>query len=306
MAEGSIDTPDLRFPPGSFLTPRQEGVEEVLHVVSRALHLTFHALREEVEVGVHEVKRLKVGMYQRYYGGNMDEGWTRWLLEQFEFEYSTVRDKEIKEGKIAEKYDLLILPSDATPMITGEKLEEYFEKRFRGRFTLPKYPPEYRSGIGKEGVEKIKEFVESGGTLVTLNEASNFAIEELKLPISNVVKDLNPKDFFCPGSTLKVKVDEASPLAYGIPQDCLILFRNSPVFAVKPGEKNEDYRVVVSYPEERILQSGWLIGEKYLSRKAALIEARMGKGRVILFGFSPQFRAQTHGTFKFLFNALIT
>ena len=305
-AEEEVRVGEEFFPRGAFYIPKQEGVVEALEREARELHLTFHALDSDPEFKKHEVKPLRIGIYQRYYGGNMDEGWTRWLLEQYEFEYSTVKDKEIKEGKIAERYDLLIFPSDATPMITGEKLEEYFQKRFRGRFTLPKYPPEYRSGIGKEGVNKVKEFVEAGGTLITLNASSNFAIEELKLPINNVVKDLSPKDFFCPGSTLKVKVDGTSPLAYGIPQDCLILFRNSPVFAVKPGAKNEDYRVVVSYPEERILQSGWLIGERYLSRKAALIDARMGKGRVILYGFSPQFRAQTHGTFKFLFNALIS
>ena len=163
---------------------------------------------------------------------------------------------------------------------------------------------EPRVGSKDENVEKIKEFVEAGGTLITVNEASNFSLEELKLPLINVLKDLKPTDFLCPGSTLKVEIDRDSPLSYGIAEDGLIVFSGGPAFQMKQVPNNEDYRVIVSYPEERILKSGWLIGEKYLSRKAALVDARQGKGRVILYGFSPQLRGQTHATFKFLFNAL--
>ena len=247
---------------------------------------------------------MRVAIYQRYWGGNVDEGWTRWLLEQYGFDYTTVKDEEIKGG-LKDKYDVLILPSDATAFITGEKLEEYFEKRYKGRFTLPVFPPEYRGGIGEEGVEKLKEFIEDGGTILALNEASDSVVEMLKLPILNVVKDLEPKEFHCPGSTIRVNMDQRSPLAYGMPHEPLILLRGKLAFAVKPGHSNEDYDVVLSYPEERMMQSGWLIGEEKLSRKAALVDAKMGKGRVVLYGFAPQARAMTDGTFKLFFNALI-
>ena len=303
-ADKEVKVRETTFPRGSFYIPKQEGVTEVLNKEARELHLTFHPIDSTPEFKRHKVKPLKIAMYQRYYGGNIDEGWTRWLLEQYEFNYTTVKDKEIKEG-LKDKYDVLILPRDPTPFITGEKLDEYYEKRYKGRLVMPKYPPEYLSGIGKEGVEKVKEFVEAGGTLITLNEASEFALEEIKLPIMNVLKDLKPPDFLCPGSTLKVEMDRRSPLAYGIQDDCLILFRSGPAFQIKSGAKNEDFKVVVRYPDEHMLHSGWLIGEKHLSRKAALIDAKHGSGRIILFGFSPQLRAQTHATFKFLFNALI-
>ena len=303
--EEEVTIDDITLPKGSFYIPQQEGVYEVLKDKVRGLHLTVYTVPSTPEFGTHEVKSRRIGLYQRYYGGNIDEGWTRWLLEQYGFNFATVRDEEIKQG-LKDKYDLLIFPSDPTPLITGEKLEEYYKERFKGRMVLPKYPPEYRSGIGKEGVEKLKEFIESGGVVVTLNEASNFALEELDLPILNVLKDLKPPEFLCPGSTLRVEIDRNSPLAYGVAEDCLILFRGGPAFQVKQGAKNEDYKVVVSYPEEHILHSGWLMGEKYLSRKAALIDARKGKGRIVLFGFPPQFRAQTHATFKFLFNALMS
>ncbi len=303
-ADEEVEIEACVLPKGAFYIPKQEDAAKDLGETARETHVTFHTPVSEPGFERHEVKPLRIAMYQRYWGGNMDEGWTRWLLEQYGFEFTTVKDEEVKAG-LEGKYDVLILPSDATPFITGEKLEEYFEKRFKGRRTVPVFPPEYRSGIGEDGVEKIKEFVEVGGTLLALNESSNFIIEELKLPVTNVVKELEPKEFHCPGSTLWVNVDTDHRLAYGMPKHALILLRGKLAFAVKPGFSNEDYSVVVSYPEDRMMQSGWLIGEEKLSRKAALIEAKKGKGRVIMYGFAPQARALTDATFKFFFNALL-
>jgi len=291
------------LPAGAFYISEDEGVAEALSKEAEAHRVEFHPLARPPEFQKQEVRPLRIAVYQRYYGGNIDEGWTRWLLEQYGFEYTTVKDDEVKGG-LGDKYDVLILPGDPTPVITGEKLEEYFEKRFKGMMAPPKFPPEYVSGIGEEGVKKLKEFVKNGGTLLLLNEASEFAIDALKLPIINTVKDLKPNDFHCPGSLLRVEIDGSSPLAYGV-DECPILFWGGPAFMVKPVENSEDYRIVVRYPEENMLRCGWLIGEKYLSRKAALIDARLGKGRVVLYGFRTHFRCQTHATYKFLFNALL-
>jgi hypothetical protein len=299
-----VETHDDILPPGAFYVPPQKGKAKALREVAEEAHVALHALESEPVFETREVRPLRVAVYQRYWGGNTDEGWTRWLLEQYGFEYSTVRDAEVKEG-LKDRFDVLILPSDAAPMITGEKMEEYFEKRFKGMFTLPVYPPEYRSGIGEEGVAKLREFAEAGGTILALNEASDAAVEMLKLPLLNVVKDLDAKEFHCPGSTIWTDVDAGHPLAYGMPERALILLRGKLAFAVKPGHSNEDYRVVVSYPEERMMQSGWLIGEEKLARKAALIEARVKEGRVVLYGFAPQARAMTDATFKLFFNALL-
>jgi hypothetical protein len=289
---------------GSFYIPAGDGIEEELRRQSKRLHLVF-AAAPPTQFGHEPVKMLRIGMYQRYWGGNIDEGWTRWLLERYRFRYKTLKDADIKRGRLSRKYDVIILPSDHKSLILGEGIEEYLQKRYRGMFTMPKFPEEYESGIGKEGVEKLKEFVEDGGVLVTLGEASNFAIEELKLPVKNVLADAKPEEFLCPGSTLHVKVNTDNPLTHGVAEDLLIIFRNHPAFEVKPGPSNEEMDVVLSYPDERIMESGWLIGEERLSRKAAFIEARMGEGRVVLFGFSPQFRAQSDATFKLLFNSLL-
>ena len=251
------------------------------------------------------VKMNKIGIYQRYYGGNADEGWTRWLLEQYRYRYRTIMDKDIKRGRLASKYDVIILPSDAKEILLGENIEEYYEKLRGGGFTMPHYPEEYRSGFGKEGVKKLKEFVEAGGTLLCFGDSSNFAIEELELPVKNVLKDVKNTDFVCPGSTLHVDVNKDHPLAWGVQEDLLIIFRHHPAFAIKPRVNNDDYKVILSYPEKQIMESGWLTGEEYLSYKVAMIEAKKGKGRVVLYGFQPQMRAQPEATFKLLFNALI-
>lgn len=302
--EEEVDIDGETLPKGAFYIQDQKGIAEAIEAQAETHKLEFHALENAPKFRIHELKPQRIAMYQRYYGGNMDEGWTRWLLEQYEFECSTVKDDEIKKG-IQGRYDILIFPSDPTPLITGEKLEEWFEKEFKGMRVPPKFPPEFLSGIGEEGVEKVKEFVENGGTLLLLNQASEFAIEALKMPIINTVKDLKPNDFHCPGSLLKTCVSEDNPLVYGVDEGTPVLFWGSPALQIKPVENSDDFDVVVSYPEENILRSGWLIGEKHLGRKAALIEGKMGKGRVILYGFRSQFRCQTHATFKYLFNALI-
>jgi hypothetical protein len=291
------------LPVGSFYIPAQEGLDLAEYVDRRGI--LFHAVKQDFRKW--PLRTLRIGMYQRYHGGNMDEGWTRWLLEQYGFEYTTIRDDDVKEknGKLIDRFDVIILPDDDRSLILGENLEEYYRKT-RPRAVPPSYPPEYQSGIGKEGVEKLRSFVGAGGTLITLGNASNLALEDLKMPFTNAVKDLAPRDFLCPGSTLKVKIDGAHPLAYGVAEDALILYRGScPAFEIKQAANNDDYRVVISFPEEQILQSGWLIGERYLSNRAALIDARLGRGHVILYGFSPQLRAMTASTFKLLFNSLL-
>jgi hypothetical protein len=243
---------------------------------------------------------MRVGMYKRYYGGNMDEGWTRLLLEKFAFPYTSLMDKEIKKGDLIKKYDVIILPNDSTAAITGDiPPGSRYERYVSG------VPSEYRSGIGKEGVEALKTFVKKGGTLVTLGEACGFAIEKFGLDVRNTVNKLKSKEFFCPGSTLKVTFDNKHPLAYGMPSEGLVLFWSNAAFEITPGQHNEDYETIVRYIDRNILQSGWLIGEEHLSKKAAMISAKQGKGRVVLIGFRTQHRCQTYGTFKLLFNALI-
>jgi len=283
--------------PGDFIIIGDK--KNVLREAASETGVDFTAFQGNSGNGTHPVKRMRTGMYQRYWGGNMDEGWTRFLLEQFAFPYTSLMDAEIKKGNLSERYDLIIIPSDVTGMITGEIPPEY------RRYIPTEMPPEYKSGIGKEGVAALKDFVAKGGTLVALGDACSFAIEKFELNVHNAVEKLNSKEFFCPGSTLRVIFDNSHPLAYGMPSEGLVLNWSSPVFEIVPGQHNERYETVVRYIGKNILQSGWLIGEEHLAQKAGMVKAKLGMGEVILIGFRTQHRCQTHGTFKLLFNALI-
>jgi len=310
LAVRRVDRAGQGLRPGDFLV--DAGPEAVFAPIARETGVDFTALKQDPQQGTHQVRRLRVAMYQRYFGGNIDEGWTRWLLEQFGFPYTSLMDAEIKKaekGGLNEKYDLIILPDDSTATITGERSAAPGGRGGRsemfGRLEET-YPPEYRSGIGNEGVNALKAFVQKGGALVTLGGAGSFAIEKLGLSVRNVVASQSSKEFWCPGSTLKVKFDNAHPLAYGMPAEGLALYLSgNPAFEIVPSQHNERYEVVVRYADRDLLQSGWLVGEQTLAKKAAMVAAGYGSGRVILFGLRPQHRAQTHATFKLLFNALI-
>ncbi len=295
----AITVGDRHFPPGAFWVSADS--KGALEGFAQDSGVTFYATEQELEAETHETKRLRVGMYQRYRGGNMDEGWTRLVLEQFGFPYQTVKDDAINAGNLNQSLDVMILPSDSTATIVGDEKEEE-EKEESKEFDVPL---EYRSGIGKAGVKGFKQFVENGGTLVALNHACEFAIEKLDLRVKNVLKGKSSKEFFCPGSTLKAHIDTNHPLAYGMPEQALVLFWDSPTFEVLPSRFNERYEMIIQYPERDLLQSGWLVGEAQIALKSAMVLAQYGAGRVILFGCRPQHRAQTHGTFKLLFNALI-
>jgi hypothetical protein len=160
--------------------------------------------------------------------------------------------------------------------------------------------------LGKEGVKALREFVEQGGTLVALNEASNFAIEQLKLPVRDVTAELKRTEFYCPGSILRTHLDTTHPLTRGMARESVAWVEDSPVFEIKSDPLAlVRVRVVARYPDSGTpLLSGWLLGAERLRGKAALVEVGLGRGRVYLFGFRPQYRAQSLATYPLLFNAL--
>jgi hypothetical protein len=248
------------------------------------------------------------------------------MLEQFHFPYTSIFDPEIKKGGLNDKYDVLIIPNDSTTTITGEAAAGGAtaagrggrgggagaggggrggaggdgEPGGRGGNT----PPEYRTGLATEGVNAIRDFVQKGGILVTLNGAAAFPVDRLGIGVRNVLTGKTTKEFWCPGSTLKVNVDSTNPIAYGMPAQALALHLNSPAFEVT-AQNSENYEVVVRYADRELLESGWLVGEENLARRAAVVSAKLGQGKVVLIGFPAQHRAQTHGTYKLLFNALV-
>jgi len=248
-------------------------------------------------VDTHEVERGRLALFQHYSGGNMDEGWTRLCFENFNFDYHTLMSTEINQGNLKKKYDVIVLPSDSPSGIKGEG------SRWGG--DPSDYPEKYRSQMTKDGIQALKDFVEQGGTLVALGSSYAFAVEEFDLKVRNINSDLDSKEFFCPGSTLKVDIDNTDPLAYGMPDEGLVVFNSSPVFSISAGIEGPDYKTIVRYQDKDIMKSGWLIGEKIITKKPAMVSVKKGEGQIVLIGFRTQHRNQTDGTFKLLFNTII-
>jgi hypothetical protein len=166
-------------------------------------------------------------------------------------------------------------------------------------------PPEYEGGIGQEGVDNLKAFVEKGGIMVALNRAAEFAIGEFSAPARNALQGLDQTKFFCPTSILRILVDNETPIGYGMPKEAAAMFVNSLALDTFSPPFDWDRKVVATYPEDEVLLSGWLLGEEYLARKAAVVDTKYKDGRIILIGIRCQSRAQSHGTYKFLLNALL-
>ncbi|MDP2958928.1 MAG: M14 family zinc carboxypeptidase [Longimicrobiales bacterium] len=281
--------------PGDFWVP--EAPDALVARVAAETGVDLQAMNVDGGAAAPVLKRQRVAMYQRYYGGNMDEGWTRLLLEQFSFPYTSLFDAELKAGNLNRKYDVIVIPDDNLGTLTGGGRDE----------DEPDYPPEYRSGFGDEGIEALEAFVEAGGTLVTFARAGDLAIDGFGLPVRNVVDGLPGREFWSPGSTLRVKVDNTDPMAFGMPADALATFlAGSQVYETVPSDNNENVRRLVTYVGRDVLQSGWLLGEQHIANKAAVVSVGHGSGTVVLLGFRAQHRAQTHGTFKLLFNALVS
>ena len=237
------------------------------------------------------LKAPRVAMYQPYTGGNMDEGWTRWVLEQYEFNLTPIHNADIKSGKLRQRFDAIILADqDARSIVEG--------------FDAAAVRPEYRGGIGDAGVENLKQFVADGGTLVTMGNACDLAIEKFPIPVHNLKKGLARDQHFAPGAILRIEVDTQNPLGYGMDDNAYGFYINSPFFSIVEGFASQKTTVVARYPNTNVIASGWLKGEELMVGRAAVVSVEMNPGRVMLFGLRPQHRAQTHATFPMLFNAL--
>jgi hypothetical protein len=283
---------------GDFIVPSNAKVN-VLNAVSQQTGVAFAALEADA-VSSEDMKRQRIGLFQRYLGGNMDEGWTRLLLENFEFPYTTIMDKAVLGGDLSKNFDVIVLPDDGVAAMTGKGLS--------GRYAaaIASMPEEYRSGFGQAGIDALKAFVEAGGTIVTFGGAGEMAIKEFKVPVTNVVERTSSTEFWSPGSTLKVNIDNSNPIAFGMPEKGLVLFTGgNDVYSINRTTKNQDVQRIATYASRDIMASGWLLGEEVIANKAAIVSVKMGVGQVVMIGFRPQHRVQTHGTFKFVFNALV-
>ncbi len=280
------------FRPGAAARVAVTGVSrKQMEEAAAAFGLEVTSARGSAGPGALDVRAPRIGMYQPWGGGNMDEGWTRWVFEQYGFGSTPLHNADIRGGRLEDRFDAIVLPDQSAQSIVEGS-------------TAANVRPEYRGGIGEQGVAALKRFVAAGRTLIALGAASNFAIERFPIPVRNVKADLTREQHFAPGTIVRVEVDPSQPIGYGMPSRTYGFYNNSPFFALVEGFASQRATVVARYPNTDVVASGWLRGEDLMAGRAAVVSIDMNPGRIVLFGLRPQHRAQTHATFPLLFNAL--
>jgi hypothetical protein len=229
----------------------------------------------------------RIGHYKGWQE-SMESGWTRWTLDMHGLAYDTLKDVRIRAGNLRRNYDVILLQSQSPASIRDGNREGSL-------------PVEYTGGIGDQGVAALREFVEQGGRLVAIEEATEFAIETFSLGVTDATAGLRPQDFYIPGSIVRLDLDASAPLAQSLGTTASAWFGTaSRAFDLRdPG-----IRVVARYGPGNPLLSGWLLGPERIAGRPALVEARVGQGSIVLFGFQPDYRSQTVATWPLLFNAL--
>ena len=269
------------YPPGTLVAPgsarrRLEPLAAELGIVARSVRAQPRSLA---------LKTPRVGLY-RSWVPSMDEGWTRFVFEkEMAVPYQTLVDKDVRAGRLAERFDAIVLPAQSAAAL-------------RDGHAKGAMPEEYTGGLAEAGAAGLRAFVEAGGTLVALDSATAYAIEALSLPVKNALAGVDSKSFYCPGSILRVSVDTRRPLAHGLPETLPVWFEGSPAFEASGGT------ALARYADAEPLLSGYLLGGEQLKGRAALVELPLGRGKVVLFGFRPQYRAQSRATYAALLNAL--
>ena len=249
-----------------------------------------------------ELRRPRVAVYQPW-TPNADEGWTEWVLDHFRVPYALLHNTDLAQTDWKDRFDTILFASEsAASILHGVRRGETGE-RAESRPTRQR--PEYEGGIGIAGLAALDAFVRAGGTLVALDAASELPLQFFPIPVRNTLPaGTGESGFYCPGSLLRMEVDGSHPLAFGMPKEAIAFSTGGQAFDTARGEGEQEVQTVARFASRNLLASGWVSGDKAVLGKAALVETRHGKGRIVLFGFRPQFRAQPYGTFRLLLNAV--
>jgi hypothetical protein len=285
--------------PGDFLVRVSNLNESRLEALLKGTGVEAEKVNVSVSQHLKELKPPRVGMY-RSYQASMDEGWTRWILDHFEFDHTFILNKDFKDNQFDVKYDVVIIPDMGRDMIVKGVSSGYWARYGKNM------PPKFTGGIGKEGIAALQALVKQGGTLVLLDSASELGIKDFSLPFTNVLKDAKPDQFNCPGSLLRIEVDNSDPIGWGMEKESFIYFSRSPAFRTQvPVMNHIDRNVVAGFKNigPHVL-SGYLKGGNLLDRAVTTLRFKYYNGTVIILGGRVQHRAQTYGTFKLLFNSL--
>ncbi|WP_158789092.1 M14 metallopeptidase family protein [Granulicella sp. L46] len=235
------------------------------------------------------IKKARVGLY-RPWAPSIDEGWTRWILENYGFEPKSIYNADMRSSELHARYDVIVLPD-----MSRDQLMEGFH--------VGMVPGQYAGGIGPDGVDNLRAFVREGGMLVASNRTAANLIPLMSLPLKDVLEGVKSDKFFCSGALLRVEQQSAElPVNFGVPEAPVVMFQRGPAFVPEAGFQGA---ILAKYAKgTNPLESGLLLHPEAIEDKAAAVELQYGKGRIVLYGFKPEFRGQAHGTYRYLFNAL--
>ena len=282
----SMTAGGFRYEPGAIAVANIKGLDTVVAGIASELGLRVDGIRGKTPPNTRPVGRARVALSKPWVE-NIDEGWTRWVLERHQFTFATLADAQVRAGGLRAQFDAIILPSASAERLTMGHAADAV-------------PAEYSGGLGQNGVDALKAFVQEGGTLVCLDQSCELAITALNLDVRDVAREAGEK-FFCPGSILRIELNPAHPLSYGMPNATAGFFAFSAAYRAGAGAES-----VGTYGTKDVLLSGWIEGEQAIAGQSAVVEAKSGAGRVVLLGFRVQHRGQTLATFRLLFNALLT
>ena len=236
------------------------------------------------------LKAPRIGIYQSY-DPSMDEGWTRYILDQYNFAYTRLHNQEIQAGGLRKSFDAILLPDQRSASILNG-------------LDFKTIVPEYRGGIGDKGWDALRQFVAEGGTLIALGEATSLLVDKMPLGVRDLKRAATRDQHYAPGTIVNLQVDTSHPVGLGAAPETWAFYINSPFFQLTEGFSSQKVSVVARYPNTEVRASGWLRGEEMMYGRAAVVTVEMNPGKVVLFGIRPQHRAQTHATLPLLFNAL--
>ncbi len=291
----------FRYDAGSLVVPYAKAAEAVVATIAEKLGLRVDGVKGKLPQNRHPVGRARVALYQPWVE-NIDEGWTRWLLERYEFAFASIKDAEIRAGNLRARYDVIILPSGSPDrLVSGHQAGTV--------------PAEYAGGLGSMGVDALKAFVGAGGTLICLAQSGTFAIAAFALPIRDVAREGEDR-LFCPGSILRLDLDPSNSLSYGMDPQTAAFFAFSSAFEAVPPRgptvghggdppSTSTVETIARYGKKDLLISGWLEGEDTIAGRAAVVQVPVGAGHIVLLGFPVQHRGQSYATFRLLFNAIL-
>ncbi len=293
-------------PAGTFYISSKNTTKAALDKIAADLGVSFEATTSRPPPDATKLKKQRVGLWDQY-GGSIDAGWARWILEQFEFPFERVFAPALDAGDLNNKFDVLIFVEGGIPGQGGGG-----RRGFGGEQQPTNVPAEYQSQVGRVTVDKtipnIKLFLENGGKVITISESSMNLASYLRLPIENHLtedgKPLPRTKFYTPGSVLQAKIDTSHPVTAGMAKYVDLFFENNPVFTLSPGAESQGVRAFAKFDSKTPLRSGWSLGQQYLENGVVAVEAKVGRGKALLFGPEILKRAQPHGTFKFLFNGI--